>query len=184
LTGDGYRAIVISEGERRPFMKEIRRILAICRMVTHCSEVVHYGALLARQFSAELFVMNVIYDPFGIKGWNLPLPSLEADYRKLLEKTRKDLHDIIARENQQGMAIHELVREGKPADEIRKVITEEKIDLLVLAAHEESRLEHVLFGRDNEELIRKMPCSILFVKSEPGAVIEEEEQEVEEREQG
>jgi nucleotide-binding universal stress UspA family protein len=183
LTSGDDRAIVIVEAERKPSMKDVKRILAICRMVTHCGEVVHYGTTLARQFRAELFVMNVIYDPFGIKGWNLPLPSLAEDYRKLLEKTRKDLHDIIAQEKQQGIAVKELIREGKPVEEILKVIREQKIDLLVLPAHEETMLEHFLFGRDNEDLIRKMPCSILFVKSEPGPVIEKEEQEGEETEQ-
>jgi len=29
-------------------------------------------------------------------------------------------------------------------------------------------LEHFLFGRSNEELIRRMPCSLLLVKKEPG----------------
>ena len=165
-------------------MKGIKKILVICRMVTHCGEVIHYGAILARQFRAEIFVMNVIHDPFGIKGWNLPLPSLAEDYRKLLEKTRRDMHEIVAQEKEQGTDIRELVLEGKPVDEILKVIKEQNIDLMVLPAHEETRLEHFLFGRDNEELMRKMPCSILFIKSEPEPVIEEEGQEGEETEQG
>jgi universal stress protein A len=165
-------------------MKGVKRILVICRMVTHCGEVIHYGAVLGRQFKAEVFVMNVIHDPFGIKGWNLPLPSLAEDYRKLLEKTRSDMHEIVAHEKQQGMAIRELVLEGKPVDEILKVIKEQNIDLLVLPAHEETRLEHFLFGRENEELMRKMPCSILFVKNEPEPVLEEEGQDSEEMEHG
>ena len=165
-------------------MKGIKKILVICRMVTHCGEVVHYGALLARQFRAEIFAMNVIHDPFGIEGWNLPLPSLAEDYRKLLEKTRRDMHEIVSQEKQQGTAIRELVLEGKPVDEILKVIKEQNIDLMILPAHEETRLEHFLFGRENEELLRKMPCSILFVKSEPQPFIEEEGQDGEEAEQG
>jgi len=164
-------------------MKNVKKILVICRMVTHCGEVVHYGAILARQFRAEIFVMNVIHDPFGTKGWNLPLPSLAEDYRKLLEKTRRNMHEIVAQEKQQGIAIRELVLEGKPVDMILKVIKEQNIDLMVLPAHEETRFEHFLFGRENEELMRKMPCSILFVKNEPEPVIEEEGQEGEEMEQ-
>ncbi len=165
-------------------MKSIKKILVICRMVTHCREVVHYGAILARQFRAEIIVMNVIHDPFGTKGWNLPLPSLAEDYRRLLEKTRRDMHEIVTQEKQEGMDIRELVLEGKPVDEILKVIKEENIDLMILPAHEETRLEHFLFGRDNEELMRKMPCSILFVKSEPVPVIVGQEQEGEETERG
>ncbi len=161
-------------------MKNVKKILVICRIVSYCGEIVHYGVMLARQLRAELFVMNVIYNPFGIKGWNLPLPSLAEDYRKLIEKTGKDLHDIVALERQQGMIIRELIREGKPFDETLKVIWEEKIDLLVLPAHEETRLEHFFFSRDNEDLVRKMPCSILLVKSEPERIVEKEEQEGEE----
>jgi universal stress protein A len=165
-------------------MKSVKKILIICRMVTHCGEVIHYGAILARQFRAEILVMNVIHDPFGIKGWNLPLPSLAEDYRKLLETTRRNMHEIVAQEKQQGTAIQELVLEGKPVDEILKVIKEQNIDLVILPAHEETRLEHFLFGRENEELLRNMPCSILFVKSEARPVIEEEGLDGEETEQG
>jgi nucleotide-binding universal stress UspA family protein len=60
-----------------------------------------------------------------------------------------------------------------------KVIDEEKIDLLLLPAHQETRLESLLFGRENWELIRKMPCSILLVKQEPEPVADEEAQETE-----
>jgi nucleotide-binding universal stress UspA family protein len=44
------------------------------------------------------------------------------------------------------------------------MVKKEKIDLLIMTAHEEGHIEHFLFGRDNEELIRKMPCSIMLVK--------------------
>ena len=39
-----------------------------------------------------------------------------------------------------------------------------------MLSHEEGHLEHFLFGRSNHELVRKMPCSILLVKKEPGPV--------------
>jgi len=38
-----------------------------------------------------------------------------------------------------------------------------------LLAHEEWLLEHVLFGRANDEIIRRMPCSVMLVKQEPKA---------------
>jgi len=166
-------------GEKRRVMNEARRLLAVCRMVSTCGKVVRYGVMLARLFRAELFVMHAIYDPFGIKGWNLPLPSLAEDYRKLVDKTIRDLHDIVIREGRKDVSVRELVREGRPVDEILKVIEEEKIDLLLFPAHAESRLEHLLSGRENDELIRKMPCSILIVKQEPEPV--EDEEELEER---
>ncbi len=148
-------------------MNNIKRVLVVCRLTSKCGPVVRAAVEQARNFGAELYVAHIVHDPFGIEGWNLPLPSLEQDFRRLLEKTRKDMDDLVTEEKRQGMAVKELIREGKPAEEIEKVVREEKIDLLVLPAHEESRLEHMLFGRDNEDLIRRMPCSILLVKREP-----------------
>ena len=63
-----------------------------------------------------------------------------------------------------------IIREGKPIDEIMQVVKEEKIDLMVLLSHEEGRLEHMLFGHDNDAILRRMPCSILLIKREPEPV--------------
>jgi len=62
------------------------------------------------------------------------------------------------------LTIHEWLREGKPVDEILKVVETENIDLLIMLAHHEGRLEHFLFGRTNEAIVRKMPCAIMLVK--------------------
>lgn len=162
-------------------MKNVKKVLVPCGTVTSCSELVDYAATLCRDITAELFILTIIYDPFGVKGLSFPRPSLEDDYRKLREKTRNDLREIVNREKRQGLAVQGLIREGKPVNEILTVIREREIDLLVLPAHKQSRLESVLSGGDNKTLLRKMPCSVLFIKSEPEAV-EEEEEEGEEKE--
>jgi len=143
------------------------RILVVCRDTKFSQEAVHAGVSLAREFGAHLTVLHVVHDPFGMEGWNLPFLSVDEEYKRVLEEARSELHGMIAAEQAKGLAIRELVREGEPSREIRKVIHEERIDLLVLLGHEEGRLEHFLFGRSNEDLIRKMPCSILLVKKEP-----------------
>ncbi len=60
-----------------------------------------------------------------------------------------------------------MIRKGEPTGVILQVVKEENTDLLVMHAHEEGRLEHFLFGRSNEEIVRRMPCSIFLVKKEP-----------------
>jgi nucleotide-binding universal stress UspA family protein len=96
--------------------------------------------------------------------------SLEEDYKKLLEDEKGDLDRMVENERVMGLTIRKLIREGEPLQEIRKVIEEEKIDLLIACHSEESRLEHYLFCRSNDELIRQMPCSIMLVKNELPAV--------------
>lgn len=151
-------------------MEEYKRILVVSRMSKYCREAVHYGISLARKYDAELSILHVVHNPFGLEGWNLPMVSLEQEYKKLLEETKADLDRIIREEKAKGLSIKELIKNGDPTEEVLKTVKEEKIDLLILLAHEEWRLEHFLFGRSNEELVRRMPCSILFVKNEPKAV--------------
>ncbi len=80
------------------------------------------------------------------------------------------MEKIIHQEIANGLPIKELVSDREPIEEIERVIREEKIDLIVLSAHEEGRIEHALFGGENDTVIRRMPCSILLVKNEPGPV--------------
>ncbi len=149
-------------------MDKVKRVLVVCWLSGRCRPFVNYAISEARNYKAELYIVHIIHDPFGIEGWNVPHASLQKDFEKLVGKIKKDMEELVAEGREQGLKVKEFIREGKPVDEIEKVVREEKIDLLVLPAHEESRLEHFLFGRDNEELIRSMPCSILLVKKEPG----------------
>ncbi len=139
-------------------------------MTASSIKAVHYGVSLAKRYGAALSVIHVIHDPFGVEGWNLPLPNLEKDYQNLLKKTRQRLDGIIDKEIQNGMPIEVLMPEGDPTEIIVKTVKEKNIDLLVMVAHEEGHLEHFLFGRSNHELVLRMPCSILLVKKEPQAV--------------
>jgi universal stress protein A len=154
-------------------MDDIKRILVVSRSTKYCRKAVHYGVSLAKKYEAELHVLHVIHNPFGLEGWNVPLaslPTLEEDYKKIQQQARQDIDRMIDAEKENGMPIHVSIREGDPNREVFKMIEDKKIDLLILLAHAEWRLEHLLFGRSNDEIMRKMPCSVLFIKQEPASV--------------
>ena len=147
---------------------DIKRILVVCRIPEFCHEAVLAGLSLSKKYDAELYVMRSIYDPFIRGDWNLPvqLGAMEDEYKKMQTDAMAALEKIVSAEKKKGTAIKEIVREGKPAEEILKTVKEEKIDLIVMLCHEETRLEHWLFGRSTEDIIRKMPCSVLLVRKE------------------
>ncbi len=149
-------------------MEEIKRMLLISRMERDSPKVFHYGVAMARKLGAELYVMHSIHNPFGLEGWNIPVPNLADEYKKLLEDTHKKLASMIAGEKQQGIKITEIVATGEPTGEILKAVKEHRIDILIMAAHSEGKLEHMLFGRNQDEVIRRLPCSVLLVKSDSG----------------
>lgn len=152
-------------------MEDIKRILVVSGIARNSLKAFHYGVSLSRKYKAELYLIHVIHNPFGLEGWNLPVRSLKEEYERVVEEAKLSLDAIIVQEKTGGCNVHEIVREGHPAEEVLKVIEENAIDLLILSAHEESLLEHLesrmenlIFGRSNDELIRKMPCSILLVQ--------------------
>jgi len=146
--------------------EDIKRVLVISWMTKYCQKAVHYGINLARKYGAELFIVHVIHNPFGLEGFNVPSFAHEEDYKNLFKDAKKDLDIIIRLEKGKGLPITELIKEGKPTEEILKVIKEEKIDLLISLHYEEDSFAHFVFCGSIKELIRKMPCSIMLVKNE------------------
>jgi universal stress protein A len=153
-------------------VSDIERIVVLSRTTKYCQKAVHYGIQLARIHEAELHVVHYIHDPFGLEGWNIPLPSLadlEDEYKRLQEEAKRDLDEMINKEAAAGLPVEVIVIEGEMIKELSKFVKDKKIDLLIVRAHQEGRLEHFLYGHSNEKLIRMLPCSVLLVKDEPKA---------------
>jgi nucleotide-binding universal stress UspA family protein len=146
-------------------MEDIKRILAVSWMTQYCQRTVHCAVSLAAKYGAELSVIHVI-DNLWLQGWNLPIMSQAEERRKDVERIKAELDNIIGGETNEGVKIKRIIKEGDPVEEILKVLGEEKIDLVILRAHEEGRIERLLVGSSNDAIIRKMPCSIFLVKSE------------------
>ena len=144
-------------------MEGINRILVVSRLTRYCRKAVRFGVSLAQKYGAELAVLHVVENPFK-KGWNLPTIHYEEQYRKDMERVRAELDEIVSAEKKKGMTVREFIEEGDPKEEILRVIGRERIDLAILTAHEEGRLEHFLYGRGLDSVIRRMPCSILLVR--------------------
>lgn len=152
-------------------MSDFKNIMVFSRNTKYCRKTIHSGIELARKHQAKLYIAYIIHNPFGIEGWYVQfpsLPALEDEYQKLQDEGRKDLEAIIKKESAAGMQIEVIIVEGEVLEEIYKLLEEKKIDLLVVSAHREGRLEHFLFGHITENLIRNLPCSLMLVKNEPG----------------
>jgi nucleotide-binding universal stress UspA family protein len=152
-------------------MEDISRILVVTRSTKYCQKAVHYGVSLARKYGAELSILHVIHNPFGLEGWNLPLayrPELEREYNNMFKSAKADLDRIIADEKATGLPIKELIVEGDSTKKIFEVVEKEKIDLIIMLSYQQWRLEHWLFGRGMDEIVRMMPCSVLLIQKKIG----------------
>ena len=146
-------------------MEEIKRILVVSRMTLFSRRAIRFGISLANQYGSELFVMHIGQDPGLFEQW-FPV-SMKKSAEELMEKAKREIDRIIKSEREGGIPIEEIMASGDPFDEVMKIINSKKIDLVVLPTHKEGRIEHYLFSRSNDKIIKEMPCSILLVKSDP-----------------
>jgi len=148
-------------------MKIFCNILVISRMIPYSREAIKVGISLARTYDAKLLVLHLVSNPVDLMAVNAPGLFLKEQYTNYLssqQEAKEQLDKVIKQEIRDGFPIQELISDRDPVEEIMDLVEVEKIDLILLSAHEEGRLEHALFGGENDAIIRKMPCSILLVK--------------------
>ncbi len=154
-------------------MKDIKNILVVTNSTEDYRKALHYGISMAGCSQARLHVLRLIHDPFGLNHWQLPLPSLKSirnEYQDIRTRAKKELDGVIAAVQAKGLTIEVNIAEGRPDKEILRSVKDNHIDLLIMTAHEEGHLEQMLFDQLNEEIHRKLPCTIMFVKQEPSRV--------------
>ena len=151
-------------------MGGFKNILVLSRLTNRCRKAVDQGMFLAERCGANLNILHVFHNPFGLEGWNLPTGSLEKDYRELRKQARHDIDNLVEANKPEGMKVNIILKEGNPDKELFKTIKEYDIDLLIFVSHSEWRMEHFIFGRSNEKIIRELPCSVMMLKDEPHAV--------------
>ncbi len=145
-------------------MKAYKNIMVVSRSTKQCRKSVETAIAMANCMGASLTVLHVIHDPFSLEGWNLPVPNLEAEYEKMVQNIREKIGEMVADAKSNGMEVKELIREGVPHKEILRTAEEEQPDLILMSAHDEGRLEHIMFGRTNEAIIRRLPADLLLIK--------------------
>lgn len=148
-------------------MENFRNILVISRMIPYSREAIKVGISLARKYDAKLLVLHLVSNPVDMMAVNAPGLFPDEQYKNYMssqQEAKEQLDKVIKQETQDGFPIKELISDRNPVEEIVKVVKEEKIDLILISAHKEGRIEHALFGGENDALLRKMPCSIMLVK--------------------
>jgi nucleotide-binding universal stress UspA family protein len=154
-------------------METIKRILVISRLIPNSRKAIKTGLSLALKYDSKLTVLHLISHPVDMMALNAPgiFPGeLNNNYSNTLQEAKEQLGALMKQEVHSDFPVKERVSDRDPIDEIVRVVNEEKIDLLLLNAHEEGYIEHTFFGGENNTLLRMMPCSILLVKNEPGPV--------------
>jgi nucleotide-binding universal stress UspA family protein len=91
---------------------------------------------------------------------SVPEPTVVR--RDLSEETLTRLRDLVPEAFRDTWEV--AIGVGRPADTIVRLARERNADLIVMATHGRTGLEHVVLGSVAEKVVRLAPCPVLTVK--------------------
>jgi nucleotide-binding universal stress UspA family protein len=142
----------------------IKKVLVPIDFSEYSKNSLKYAVNFAKIFNAELHLIYVvepvIYPPdFSMGQIAIPSVDLEMDKRAV-----EELQKLAKKEIPSEVKVSTLVKTGKPFIEIIETAAEEDIDLIIIATHGHTGVEHILFGSTAEKVVRKAPCPVLTLR--------------------
>ena len=154
--------LTIREQKQRKPLEKIERILVPFDYSKHAKTALEYAKEIAVLYNARLELLyvfeEVIYPRFYDSGDSLN-DHIEANARKALESTYQETKGPDA-----DYSIH-ILGSRYIAYEILNFLSDNDIDLVVMATHGMSGIQRFLLGSVAEKVVRRAPCPVFTVKS-------------------
>lgn len=143
----------------------IHRILVPIDFSEHSKNSLKYAVQYAVRFRAKLDLLYVVEPtiyPADFSFGQVGFPNVEEELRK---RGSEELSSLLASEIEGRVPAEASVRTGKPFYEINEYAREKNVDLIIIATHGHTGVEHILFGSTVEKVVRKAPCPVLVVRT-------------------
>lgn len=128
-----------------------------------------YGICLAKSLKVKLYVLYVVNTRAlqDLVKTRIFVKAEQEEYEKDLEAdAERYLNHVKTLAARKGVEVKALKAQGTVNAEIRNVIEQNKIDLLILGELSQIRSRRDEFYDESERAMRTVPCSVLIVKDE------------------
>ena len=133
------------------------------------------AADIAKKANAELTLLHVVEEAVGnsinVEGqvtddsrWEEKLFTM-----KLIEKAKKQLTKLVEDQKFEGVRVKQELRIGSPYHGMNTIISERKVDLVVMGTAGHSELEHMIIGSNTEKIVRMSHCPVLTMHARPAS---------------
>jgi nucleotide-binding universal stress UspA family protein len=134
----------------------------------------------------ELILLRVAPEPQGLLAmppqpvavhWAVPMYRSQRDielsqhpiyasqvWDSQVAVLKNDLRAALLNLRQAGYTVSTIVKSGQPAQEILSLITEEKVDLVVMTSHGRTGLNRLMFGSVAEEVLREAAVPVMVLR--------------------
>lgn len=145
-----------------PGRSTLREILAPTDFSNESRVGVAYAFNLAEKLGATVALLHVI-EPLPVMEGMEAFPLLPTR-PEITRQARIQLERIADQESKKDSRLTTIVRTAKPFYGIITAAAERKADLIVMATHGYTGVNHVLLGSTAERVVRHAPCPVLTVR--------------------
>jgi len=129
---------------------------------------------IAKKAGSKVVFLNVVEEAtdgsFNVEGqvsqgrWEDRLFTF-----KMIEKAKKQLEKMVKDPKFAAVDVTGELRVGNPFHGMRTIITEHKVDLVVMGTSGRSKTESMLIGTNTERVVRHAKCPVLTVHEKPAS---------------
>jgi len=165
------RSVIPTLVVRRGSIWEPRRILCPVDFSDAARLAFHKALWLARLTEATVRVLHVVA---GTEARELETLGLlnRNDVKRYFEVTRmgaeQQMERLVGEVALEGLTLEQEILYGRPHEKIIEYAQQSEADLIVMGSLGRNQISDLLIGNTTERVLRKMPCSVLTVKPEPG----------------
>jgi nucleotide-binding universal stress UspA family protein len=144
----------------------VRRILCATDLAESSPRTIAYARALALKYDAPVTLLHVVEmatdSPFAPMLGHMEHARLQTELVRLAwEKLAKAVSEGAP---SHGPAVEERVSVGRASEEILKIATEQRADLIVMGTQGSGPLGRMLFGSTAQEVVRHATCPVLTVR--------------------
>lgn len=128
---------------------------------------------IAKKSGAELLLLHVIEEAtggsFNVSGQvDLDGTMEERMFTMaLIKKARKQMETLVSSSTLAGVKVKPVLRIGTPFHGMRTIISEMKVDLVVMGTAGHTKMEEMIIGTNTEKVVRHSKCPVLTVQKKP-----------------
>lgn len=145
----------------------MQKILVPTDFSTEANYAVELAARLGKKMDAEVVLLHVVEDSTITSvhyTGEIDLPDMQDRLfiLKLIEKAKSQLSETMA--NYSDLNISEILRIGNPYHNIKDIIAEQAVDMVIMGTKGASGVSELLVGSNAEKVVRHAKCPVLTVK--------------------
>ncbi|HEX9654573.1 MAG TPA: universal stress protein [bacterium] len=146
-------------------LEDLERILAPIDFSDHSKKSLSYAKEIAKHYSAKLQILHVIEENVHPAFYASGKTSIFELIPNIKDKSEQALKQLLTDAPGPQVAAEITVVEGRASQEIVKFGEKHGSDLVVIATHGLTGIEHLLIGSVTEKVVRMASCPVFTVKS-------------------